>query len=265
MHVGIDIQAYDSRHVYALQSGRAHIIESSGAEERVQVGSYIYWHVNLSVREGQSVRAFSTVLGTVKKGFGHLHLSEVSGGRYLNPLRPGGRVLVPWRENEPPVLGRPRFLSGGRVLIQAFDPQTFRTFTTYNTPVLAPAAVGYRVLDRRGHGVTRLYWSLRGSQNLSWSVHSRIYASDTYAPWFWCWIRHPNCKPKWDYVLAGGLAPSLHGLGLRSGHYQLAAYAWDWAGNTSAIRAPFTLHSRSRRRTKPITPPIHRASRSDTG
>jgi hypothetical protein len=269
LHHGIDIQSNDSVEVYPLQSGRAHIIESSGAEERVQVGSYIYWHVNLRVREGQYARAFGTVLGTTKKGFGHLHLSEVSGGRYLNPLRPGGRVLVPWREDDAPVLARPRFLSDGRVLIEAFDPQTFRVRTNYNTPVLAPAALAYRVVDRRGHGVTRLYWALRGTQNLDWSVHNLIYASDTYAPDFWCWVRRPNCRPGWDYVLAGGLAPSLRSLGLRRGRYQLAAYAWDWAGNASTIRAEFRVHGgaarRAERRAPTRTPRPARVRRGDSG
>ena len=247
-HVGVDIQTPDSKKVYALQSGRAHVIESSGAEERVQVGSYIYWHVNLRVREGQSVRAFRTLVGTVKKGFGHLHLSEVRGGRYLNPLRPGGRVLSPWREVAAPVLDEPRFLSDGRILIEAFDPQTFRIRTRHNTPVLGLAALAYRVLDRRGRPVTGLYWALRGTQNLDWSLHSRVYSSRTRPPYFWCWIRHPDCKPRWDYVLAGGLAPTIESLRLPGGRYQLAAYAWDWAGNASALRTGMDIGGGSARK-----------------
>jgi hypothetical protein len=269
LHHGIDIQSPDGARVYALQPGRAHIVESHGAEERVQVGSYVYWHVNIRVREGQSVSAFGTVLGTTKNGFGHLHLSEIgAGGTYLNPLRPGGRVLAPWSESAAPVLARPRFQRDGRVLIEAFDPQSFEQTTTYRTPVLAPAALAYRVVDSHGHGVTRLYWSLRGSHNLDWSVHRRIYASDTRAPDFWCWIRHFICRPHWDYVLAGGLAPSLRTLGLRSGHYRLAAYAWDWAGNASTIRAPFDVHGRVTRRPSNVSErraPAARAQRTDSG
>jgi hypothetical protein len=268
-HHGIDIQCDDGQRVYAVQSGRAHIVESSGSEERVQVGSYVYWHVNLRVHEGQSVHAYRTVLGTTKSGFGHLHLSELGpGSRYLNPLRPGGRVLKPWSDGAPPVLARPRFLHDGRVLIEAFDPQTFTVRTTYRTPVLAPAAVAYRVLDREGHGVTRLHWALRGSQDLDWSVHGRVYASDTRAPDFWCWIRNPDCRPRWDYVLAGGLAPSLPELGLGSGRYRLAAYAWDWAGNVSTIRAGFWVNRRSTRRAERAAtrrPPVARAQRADSG
>jgi hypothetical protein len=175
-------------------------------------------------------------------------------------------VLFPWRDREAPVLARPRFLSDGRVLLDAFDPQTVREFTTYNTPVLAPAALAYRVLDRHGHGVTRLYWALRGTQNYDWSAHNLVYASDTRPPYFWCWIRHPDCKPRWDYVLAGGFAPSLHALGLRSGKYILAAYAWDWAGNVSTIRASFYAHGgHAVRRAGSTEPPVSHVRRSDSG
>jgi hypothetical protein len=264
-HVGIDIQAEDGVKVYAMQPGRAHIIESSGAEERVQVGSYVYWHVNLRVHEGQAVHSFKTVLGTTKKGFGHLHLSELSGSRYLNPLRPHGRVLFPWRDSAAPVLARPRFLSDGRVLLDAFDPQSFRIRTRYHTPVLALAALAYRILDRDGHKVTGLRWALRGTQNYDWSAHSAVYASDTRAPTFYCWFR-PNCKPRWDYVLAGGLAPSTRELGLPSGRYVLKAYGWDWAGNGSTITAPFRLNGGARRAARPrAEPPVAHAKRGDEG
>jgi hypothetical protein len=126
------------------------------------------------------------------------------------------------------------------VLIDAFDPQSFRIRTRYNTPVLALAALAYRVLDSRGHKVTGLRWALRGTQNYDWSAHSAIYASDTRAPDFSCWF-HPNCRPRWDYVLAGGLAPSLPELGLPSGRYLLKAYGWDWAGNGSTIERGFRV------------------------
>ncbi|HKP90678.1 MAG TPA: M23 family metallopeptidase [Thermoleophilaceae bacterium] len=263
-HHGIDIQAEDHVKVYAMQSGSAHIVESSGAEERVQVGSYVYWHVDLRVREGQRVRAFRTVLGTTKSGFGHLHLSELSGSRYLNPLRPHGRVLFPWRDSAAPVLARPRVLSDGRVLVEAFDPQSFQIRTRYNTPVLGLAALAYRVLDRDGHKLTGLRWALRGTQNYDWSVHSAIYASDTRAPDFDCWFQ-PNCKPRWDYVLAGGLAPSVRELGLPSGRYVLKAYGWDWAGNASTIEERFKMGGGARKRAIARPAQLSKPRASDKG
>ena len=263
-HHGIDIQAEDGVKVYAMQSGTAHVIESSGAEERVQVGSYVYWHVDRRVSEGDRVRAFKTVLGTTKAGFGHLHLSELRGSRYLNPLRPRGRVLFPWRDSAAPVLARPRVLSDGRALVEAFDPQSFQIRTRYNTPVLALAALAYRVLDRDGHKLTGLRWALRGTQNYDWSVHSDVYASDTRAPDFDCWFR-PNCRPRWDYVLAGGLAPSLRELGLPSGRYLLKVYGWDWAGNASTIAEGFRLGDSASRRAKPKAAPAAQSGPRDQG
>jgi murein DD-endopeptidase MepM/ murein hydrolase activator NlpD len=234
-HHGIDIQAADGSRVYAMQPGRAHILVASGPEERVLVGRYIYWHVNLRVHEGQVVVPFRTVLGTVKDGFGHLHLSEVSAdGRYLNPLRPGGRVLAPWTDNDAPVLGAPHLQAGGRVTVDAFDPQSFTERVGYETPVIAPAAVAYRMFDARGTPVTPLRFALRGAQNLDWSVHALVFAPDAREAAFVCFMHRVICRPHWDYVLAGGLAPALPLSALAPGRYRLAAYAWDWAGNASA-------------------------------
>ena len=90
MHIGVDIQARDGQPVYAIQSGTASVSAAGSVDERVQVGNFSYWHINHKVSSGQRVVAYKTVIGTVLKHAGHVHLSELSGGRYLNPLRPGG-------------------------------------------------------------------------------------------------------------------------------------------------------------------------------
>jgi hypothetical protein len=229
-HYGVDIQAPDNSSVYALQPGTAHIIQSRGPEERVQVGNYIYWHVDIAVSEGQPVVPYETVVGRVKRGFGHLHLSELdAGGRYLNPLRPGGRVLSPWHDSVPPVIGAPRFLRGGRVVVEAFDPQSFRRRTTYRTPVLAPAALAWRLFDARGRSTGALHFAYRGSQHLPFSLDRSVWAPGARNPGFTCFAKRATCKPTWRYVLAGGLAPRLP----RSSG-RLSIYAWDWQGNVRA-------------------------------
>ena len=48
---------------------------------------------------------------------------------------------------------------------------------------------------------------------------------------------HPN----WVYRLAGGLTEPLPLAGLPRGRYRLTVYAWDWAGNTSALDDWITL------------------------
>ncbi len=236
-HIGIDIQARDGTAVYAVQPGVARVLASSGVDARVQVGRFIYWHIVPSVATGQYVVPYRTVVGRVLPTAGHLHLSEIVGGRYLNPLRPGGRILAPWRDTAAPQIAAPQFRAGGVVLVRAFDPQSYRVRTTYVTPVLAPAALAYRVVGPSGRAVTGLRWALRGSQHLLGRPPGRLYTRGARGGGWGCFMGHPICRPNWNYRLAGGLAPPLPRL--RSGVYRLIVYAWDWAGNVSARDARF--------------------------
>jgi murein DD-endopeptidase MepM/ murein hydrolase activator NlpD len=228
MHKGVDIQAQDGTAVYAMQPGTARIMAAGTPDERVQVGNYLYWHVHHRVRAGQFVSAYHTVVGTIINGAGHLHLSELSGERFLNPLRPGGRVLAPWTDTQAPIIGAPTEHSGGLVTVEVFDPQSFRALIKYRTPVLAPAALAYRARDSGGHDVTGLRFALRGSQHLPDPARWVVYAADAYPPGWTCFDIRLVCIPRWDYRLAGGLAPPLP-----PSARQLSIYAWDWAGNTS--------------------------------
>jgi murein DD-endopeptidase MepM/ murein hydrolase activator NlpD len=228
MHVGIDIQAQDGTPVYAIQPGTARVQGAGTVDERVRVGSYLYWHIHHRVRSGQFVRAYSAVVGTIINGAGHLHLSELAGERFLNPLRPGGRVLAPWTDTQAPVIGQPTWRPDGHVSVEVFDPQSFRAQIKYRTPVLAPAALAYRAWDAAGHDVTGLRFALRGSQHLPDAARWIVYADDAYSPGWTCFDRRLACRPHWDYRLAGGLAPALPPTARR-----LSIYAWDWAGNTT--------------------------------
>ena len=235
LHTGVDILARDGTPVYAVQGGRARVLASRGSDARVQVGQFVYWHIHPAVHEGQPVRPYSTVVGRVLRGQGHLHFSEVRGSVFLNPLRPGGRVLAPWRDRVAPVLGRPRFREGGAVAIKAFDPQS-RGFR----PVLALAGLAYRLFDSRGHRVGPLRWALRGTQHLPDSQRRLIYAPGSRWPAAKCLMRRRKlCRPNWVYRLAGGLAPALR---VRNRSvYTLTAYAWDWAGHVRARDTRFVV------------------------
>ena len=232
-HLGIDIQAVGMTHVYAIQSGRAHIIQARGGDARVQIGSFIYWHVRgLSMHEGEFIPAYRRSIGIVMPNVRHLHLSEVDGsGRYLNPLRPHGRVLRPWADNEPPVIGRPQVSGDGTVNVSVFDAQSYVTTTGYRTPVLAPAALAYRIFASSGRPIGSLHWALRGSHVLPQGLEDAVFTADAHAPGYRCFAFRVICVPHWRYRLAGGLAPSLPALG---GRYRLTVYAWDWAGNPRA-------------------------------
>ena len=236
MHIGVDIQARNGQAVYAMSSGAAHVIRH-GIDTRVKVGRYLYWHVIPSVSEGQHVSAYRTVVGHVLTPAGHLHLSETLGNdpsdeRYLDPLRPGGRVLSPYRDLAPPVIGEPHLDGGGVVDLRAYDPQSFVVRTTYVTPVLAPAALAYRLYTAPGRALTPLRWALRGTHVYPFSLAHVIYLPGSRGGGWLCFAYHPRCTPNWHYRLAGGLAPPLPRVA--PGTYRLTTYAWDWAGNVTA-------------------------------
>jgi hypothetical protein len=251
-HLGIDIQAANFQCVYPMSSGRVHVIQASGPDERVQVGRFIYWHINRRVHEGQLSHAYRTCLGVIKRYYHHLHLSEVAGG-YLNPLRPGGRNLRPWGDSEPPVIGTPALYRGGRVNVSAFDPQSYVVGIRNVTPVLAPAALAWRLFDARGQRVSPLEWALRGSHHLPDGLRHVVYAPGARNPGFHCFTHHFVCIPTWRYRLAGGLTPTMRPFLRRGRRYRLSVYAWDWAGNTTARDLWFTT-GRSARHAAPRAP-----------
>jgi hypothetical protein len=240
-HIGIDVEARNSEPVYPIQSGVVRLFGVGTPDEHVQVGSFQYWHVDHLVSSGQHATAYRTELGTVKYAFKHVHVSEIGpAGQYLNPLRPG-RSLGPYTDTEPPVIGEPRIFADGRVIVGAFDPQSFVQRASYETPVLAPAALAWRLFDLHGHPRTGLEWALRGSQNYPPALKPVIFAPGAANPGFDCFAFHRLCIPNWVYWLAGGLTPPLPIGALPRGRYRLAVYAWDWTGRSSALDHWFSV------------------------
>lgn len=238
MHIGVDIQALDGTRVYAIQGGTATVAGVGAIDERVQVGNYSYWHIHHLVASGQRVIPYKTVIGTVLKTAGHVHLSEISGGRYLNPLRPGGRVLAPWTDTSAPIIKRPdvrRDDGGYHVVVEAFDPQSYRELVGYRTPVLALAALAYRAFDQAGHDITGLQWALRGAQHYPDIDRFIIYAHGAHTRAWSCFATRLSCPPLWKYRLTDGLTPPIP-----ASARTVAIYAYDWAGNISVREVPLT-------------------------
>lgn len=240
-HIGIDVEARNSQPVYPIESGTVRVVGIGTPDEHVQVGQFQYWHIDHAVSDGQYAVAYRTKLGSVKYAFKHVHVSELGpAGQYLNPLRPG-RSLSPYTDSEPPVIGTPRVFSDGRVTVAAFDPQSFVEKLSYETPVLAPAALAWRLFDAHGHARTALEWALRGSQNYPPGLKSTIFAPDAINPGFSCFAFQRLCVPTWDYWLAGGLTQRLPLGSLPRGRYRLSVYAWDWTGRSSALDSVITV------------------------
>jgi hypothetical protein len=233
-HVAVDIEANNFESVYAIQSGYATVAESGVNDTKVTVGDYTYWHIAPTVSTGQYVVAYKTEVGAVEYGFGHVAFSEGGDNDYLNPLRPGG-PLRPYTDTEAPVLGVPEIFPDGRVIEHAFDPQSFIHKTSYLTPVLAPAALAWRLYNARGHALTGLEWALNSSGYISPSLKPVVFAPGASNPGFECFFTQLICIPNWVYWLAGGLTEPLPFGSMSPGRYRLAVYAWDFAGNTSAL------------------------------
>jgi hypothetical protein len=233
-HVAVDIAAHDFTNVYPIESGFVHIRYMGTGDVNVDIGSFDYWHIHPTVSEGQYASAYQTRIGWVLTGFKHVAFSEGQGGTYLNPLRPGGSLL-PYTDTEPAVIGVPRIFSDGRVIVGAFDPQSFVERMSFETPVLAPSSLAWRLSDAHGRALTGLEWAMRGSQNLPNDLKTTIFAPGASNPGFVCFAFHVRCIPNWVYWLAGGLTQPLPLGSLGPGRYRLTVYAWDWAGNTSAL------------------------------
>jgi hypothetical protein len=233
-HVAVDIQANSYQRVYAIQSGRAYpAATGSYGDSKVTVGSYTYWHILPAVRSGQYVTAYKTVLGRVEHGFGHMAFQQGTDDDYLNPLRPGG-PLRPYTDTEPPVIASPHIFADGRATVGAFDPQSFIHKQSYETPVLAPAALAWRLYNAHGRALTSLEWALRSTGYISPGLKPVIFAPGAANPGFACFYRRLRCIPNWVYNLAGGLTRPLPLAGLH-GRYRLTVYAWDFKGNESVL------------------------------
>ena len=116
LHTGVDIVAADGTPVYAVESGVAHTGGASWDQYTI-IGHFGYWHLDAPVTSGTQVLAFTTVIGRVYPGQGHVHLTRFAGAGAtpVNPLLGGG--LTPYTDTAPPSLDELRaFDPSGRVI-----------------------------------------------------------------------------------------------------------------------------------------------------
>jgi Peptidase family M23 len=157
-HSGVDIQAHEGTPVYAVHGGIVSAPNGeavaiawpySGAGASVVFG---YWHVVPAVHDGAYVSQ-SELIGYVRPGVGHLHLSERRFGLYVNPLRRGG--LSPYADHTRPVIRGlivyasrtthelPLDAVSGRVdvAVDAYDPPAERPWAPWADAIWSPAKI----------------------------------------------------------------------------------------------------------------------------
>lgn len=256
LHFGIDISTPDGTAVYPVRSGVASLV--NGRAVGVDSGSGFttqYWHIIPAIKPGQRVEAYKTVLGHVMKGYEHVHFSEISHGRFVNPLAPGHlgpyqdttipRVTaISFRESElgPELL--PEYLHGRVVpIVQAYDKPALPVPGDWNDLPVAPALITWRVETAKNHKVvlpyqkgfdvrlalpTDPFWQCyaRGSrQNMATFKKQRAW-------------REPGV---YLYRLGRGYFDTTH---IRNGIYALVVTATDIRGNQSSTRQVFIVRNR---------------------
>src|SRR5205809_738317 len=126
-HNGIDIAAPAGTPVYPVISGKVRYIDDAAVSVKTKGrGVFQYFHLAITVPDGQQVVAGRTVLGYVMHAYDHVHLSEIRGGRVWNPLARGG--IAPYRDRTVPQVRAINVRPAGSIL--PFDSSTVSRATS---------------------------------------------------------------------------------------------------------------------------------------
>jgi hypothetical protein len=243
LHFGIDVSAADGTAVYATLSGWASVDPYHPDVVDIVSGSttFSYWHVVPAIH-AQAVAAERTVIGHVEAPWAHVHFSELQGGVYVNPLRPG--ALSPYADHTRPAIhalcferhGTPAgHTVSGRVDLVAEVADTTPLAVPgrwLGMPVM-PALVRYRILGRHGAVIP---W------RTAFDVRERLPSTpvaDVFAPW--TRMNHAWRGGRYRVYLVRGWNTTT----LPDGGYRLEAMAADTRGNETQAEAAFTILNRA--------------------
>ena len=240
-HFGVDIAARDGTRVYAVSPGYVHRFSDHVSVRRPATGrAFGYWHIDPAVRTGQHVKLHQ-FLGTIRKGWGHVHFAESVNGSYRNPLRRG--ALQPFRDKTPPTIASiavvgtngagvdPGSVSGTvDVEAEVYDTPPVRPRAPWNVARLTPALVMWQ-LSRDGVPLTE--WNLSADFTLTLmpgGVYSYVYAPGTYQ-------NKPNRPGRYLFWITHGLDTTT----LANGTYRITVFAEDTRFNESSRSLDFVV------------------------
>ncbi len=244
-HFGVDVSAPDGTAVYATVSG---VVAANGLHPdvvRVLRGGgaeLSYWHIAPAVRPGQRVVAYRTLIGRIEPGWGHVHLSEMHGGAYVNPLRPGG--MGPYVDRTCPSVKQIRFERAGNetktravrgvvdLVVGAFDPPALSAPAPWKDMPVTPTLIRWRILTEAGRAVRRWETAVDTRRILPNGSFETVYATRTRQ-------NRPNRPGTYRFYLAHGW----NSASLRDGDYTIEVELSDSRGNRSRSSRAFTIAS----------------------
>jgi hypothetical protein len=254
-HQGIDISAADGTAVYPVMSGVVSVV----THEWVRVQSdgdrtFEYWHIQPAVRAGQSVDAYRTVLGRIKREAGHVHMTVYDDGHVVNPLAPG--EIAPYEDHTRPRVdsisfrqgetGRdllPNFVRGRALLVVAHDMPSTRVAGIWGGLPVTPALITWRIQRWSGKIVV--------AQQVARDVRKRVplnnrfwgtYARGTYQNMA-VFGTHYSYLQRGSYLFKLTQQP-FDTKRLQDGVYDLVVTVVDTRGNRDTLTQRFLVHNR---------------------
>lgn len=258
-HDGIDISAPNGTAVYPVRDGRVTVASTDKSRERVVVACsdgivFEYWHITPRVRVGQWVRTDETVLGTILRPAGHVHLTEVRGGRPVNPLAVGH--LGPYVDATTPRVGAIGFRTDngddamtsfvrGRIALvaEASDTPAMPVPGIWHGMPVAPALLTWRIQTWNGTVVVpeQIAADFRASippDSSFWSVYARgTFQNMAVFGRHYSYLQ-PGC------FLFNLTKTPFDTNRLRDGVYDLVVTATDIRGHSGMLTQRFSVHNR---------------------
>jgi murein DD-endopeptidase MepM/ murein hydrolase activator NlpD len=258
-HEGVDISAPNGTRVYPVRDGRVTVASLEKSRERVVVVSadgvsFEYWHLTPHVRVGEWVVTDRTVLGTILKPAGHVHLTEVDAGRIVNPL--AARHITPYRDETVPrveAIGL-QLATGNAAMVNFVRGRIALVAEAYDTPAIpvpgiwrglpvAPALVTWRIQKPRGKVVVPEHVAADFRSTIPpdaafWNVYARgTFQNMAVFGQHYSYLE-PGC-------FLFRLTPTpLDTAQLPDGVYDVVVTATDVRGNSSSRSQRFTVHNR---------------------
>jgi hypothetical protein len=242
-HFGVDVSGANGTPVYTTLTGTASIHQLHPDVVLVSGTNglqFSYWHVVPTIRNGQRVVAYETVIGHIEKPWAHVHFAEARNGVYLNPLRPG--ALGPFVDTTKPRSSRiTTELDGRRISPAPHHPFDLVAQVGDETPLavprpwhdlpVMPALVRWRLLDDAGRPVVKWRTVIDFRSTIpDASEFDRIWAPGVTQ-------NHVRMPAKYRVYLARSIA------GLGSGTYTVEVAARDTRGNGSVTRTAIAVGS----------------------